>query len=271
MKTKPQILKTGFIILLLSCVLQVGAQKSKSDCCDNPGRASIQIPNAVYNERVCEFLKSETLATLRRNRGGEHPLSAGTLSLTVFFNFLKSAPTGATGVKIYFAAHNQSGAQYNELVPIFAFTNNVQGNDQVDIKNAYYIYNPQQNGFISIDFEDAKKLHQHFTKNLQMHAKETHTLWFRKDKLDEWMDDICCQQRGITGNTIEKIIFDWAVYEKDIKDPITNVDLTTKGRLTLLFMIPNAAEMKKKNILNGGYDTAVPCPPGQNCNDGLDG
>lgn len=266
MKTKTLLLKTGLITVLLITKLQVSAQNAQ--CC-NGRMSSIQIPNLEYQERVSEFQNSVVLNTLRNNRGGDHPLSAGTISLATFFSFITNAPNNSTGVKIYFGAYNQLGSpSHNELVPIYAFTNRKSGKDQIDITDQYYLYNPLQKKFENIPFAYAKSLHQHFSKKLKLDVTEVHALWYPMAKLTEWMNDICCQQTT-TGNAINSIILDWAVYEKNVPDPVAGGELKTKGKLTLLFKIPNARPMNKKD--DGAYDTAVPCPPGQNCNDGLDG
>ena len=240
-----------------------------SQCCNVP-RGSLQIPNTVYDLRTQKFAGSPILAALNRHCGGGHPKSAGTMPLKTFFDFLELSEPTATGLKIYFGAFDQPGStSNNNLVPIYVFTLRIgTGPERADF-GPYYIYDPQFKKFVKISQPNAEALYRHFVHDLEMGTDEVHTLWYPKDRLTKWMADICCQQSRNPPKPINTIKLDWAVYEKNINDPITGANILTDKKLTLLFSIPNANPMARK--VTGDYDTAVPCPPGQNCDgDGLD-
>jgi hypothetical protein len=256
-----------FVWLLFAFTATTFAQPGTD--CNTVTPSRIQIPNQLYTDRSGLFKKSRVLDKLNKHYGKLHPLSVGPFQLAKFFPLLDKEAT-ATGLKIYFgsfdetesATDNEYAKKYHNMIfPIFVLTKAADSALHRDF-GSYYIFNPHTQSLVPVEKASAQIWYDHFKYGLDMHKNEVHTLWYDMADLIAWRKDIWCQQQQ--DNTIKTITMKWAVYEKDIDDPIKKkYTIPTKDRLTLLFFVPYARRQALKD--DGAYDTAVPCPPGSNC------
>ena len=263
------LLIAGGIVALLTWNYYSNKQSQKLNCPQVPN-TDLQILNDTYLSRIHLFKNSDILKKFSKHYGKDHPLSVGTFPIDSFIALIDKEPT-ANGLKIYFGALNQEGTTTDNayskdfdhlVVPIFVFTHQ---HDTVMHRDfgAYYIFNPHSNSLVTIDIKSAQAWIKHFRKDLEIDRLEVLKLWYDLSRLKGWEADIACQ-RSVAGNNIDSISLDWGIYDSNIKDPSDGKTLiTTINRFTMLFNVPNARPAAYK--LTGDYDTAVPCPPGQNC------
>ncbi|MES2374869.1 MAG: hypothetical protein V4557_19990 [Bacteroidota bacterium] len=245
-------------------------------------RSRVQIPDTLYNTRAGLFDNNSRIQKqLKKHYGKPHPLSVGTFQLDNFFQLLGTEPS-ASGLKIYFGSFDETGnatddgyanGNHNMIFPIFVLTK-ADGSAYHRDFGSYYIFDLKTKSVVPVQKSSAQTWYDHFKYGMDMLKEEVHTLWYDTADLNTWRRDILCQQQ--TNAAIKTITMKWGVYEKDIVDPVKKKmpikkgalikkTIPTTGRLLLLFYIPNAISTKEFDAVKGAYDTAVPCPPGSNC------
>jgi hypothetical protein len=206
-----------------------------------------------------------------------------------FSDMLRKVIGTGRGVRIYFGAYKDSGTpadnvygatHLNNLIPIFVPTTNDQNGYHRDDRE-YYIIRP--GGYKEVLFNSAKVWvdnYQPIRNDLgaALGSAETKSIWFSYQSIFDWLEEIKCQI-DIEHRPIDLMSIKWNVFSKDIPKPAGGV-YNAKGRLTLLFDIPKARPLTKKQFqkflqayMNKHkdfvpYDTGVPCPPADNCEEG---
>ena len=236
-----------------------------------------------------------------------HPNYVGHGSVRSFLDMLKTfiATPNFSGVLVYIAAYstkdlnstdpefNYASKYDNVLLPIFVYTTKDPDGNITEGKS-YYICDLDKQIFRTIDVKsnagaawyknyntnvkaEIAKSTLPNASNIKPSTLETTSLWYNGSSISDLYTSIDCQQNN--NNQIQFINMHWGLYEKDIRfilasDGNSHI-LPTFNHLTLLFDIPYAQKMSASDMMtirkkvDGAYDTGVPCPPADNCGNGI--
>jgi hypothetical protein len=146
------------------------------------------------------------------------------------------------------------------LVPIFVPTMDDGNTNRRDF-GKYRVFNPNSGKFKIVNDESANKWYTSFRElmDTKKNPDETHYLWLDKASLA----NMRCELSKTP--TVTDFNIWWGAYEASTRFRTRTEHLG--GKLTLMFYVPDAPKRLRK-MAQAAYDTAVPCPPGQNCDSG---